>query len=245
MFRTKFQQKKINALRCLVIVALLAGLSGCRELSVFLDPGKNAPKKQLKAVKRDKPNLEADPGERPVDPNAADLVEATEEEAVEDGLLAQQTVSEADIESGDGTDPIAEIERKAKAIVGRWETTTGTEDFIAIEFSMPKAEGDTFVGTYTFFVNDTQNEPAKYVVSREDVIKFFTNGAENKALKITVSPDGQTVTYSGNKGLTSKMVRAGSGPKKQQPAPAPRTEVPNEDLPRPKATPPRVEERDQ
>ena len=245
MFRTKFQQKKINALKCLMILALLAGLSGCRELSVFFDPGKNAPKKQLKAVKRDKPNLEADPGERPVDPNAADLVEATEEEAVEDGLLAQQTVSEADIESGDGTDPIAEIERKAKAIVGRWETTTGTEDFIAIEFSMPKAEGDTFVGTYTFFVNDTQNEPAKYVVSREDVIKFFTNGAENKALKITVSPDGQTVTYSGNKGLTSKMVRAGSGPKKQQPAPAPRTEVPNEDLPRPKATPPRVEERDQ
>lgn len=244
MFRTKFQQKPINALRCLTILALLAGVSGCRELSVFLDPGKNAPKKQLKVVKRDKPNLESDPGERPVDPNAADLVEATEEEAVEDGLLAQQTVSEADVESGDGTDPIAEIERKAKAIVGRWETTTGTEDLVAIEFSMPKAEGDTFVGTYTFFVNDTQDEPAKYVVTREDVIKFFANRVENKTFKVTVSPDGQTVTYYGNKGLTSKMIRAGSAPK-QQPAPAPRTEVPNEDLPRPKATPPRVEEREQ
>ena len=244
MFRTKFQQKPINALRCLMILALLAGVSGCRELSVFLDPGKNAPKKQLKVVKRDKPNLESDPGERPVDPNAADLVEATEEESVEDGLLAQQTVSEADVESGDGTDPIAEIERKAKAIVGRWETTTGTEDLVAIEFSMPKAEGDTFVGTYTFFVNDTQDEPAKYVVTREDVIKFFTNGVENKTFKVTVSPDGQTVTYYGNKGLTSKMIRAGSAPK-QQPAPAPRTEVQSEDLPRPKATPPRVEEREQ
>ena len=244
MFRTKFQQKPINALRCLMILALLAGVSGCRELSVFLDPGKNAPKKQLKVVKRDKPNLESDPGERPVDPNAADLVEATEEEAVEDGLLAQQTVSEADVESGDGTDPIAEIERKAKAIVGRWETTTVTDDNVAIEFSQSKAEGNTFVGTYTFFVNDTQETPAKYVVSREDVIRFFTNGVENKTLEVKVSADGQSLTFVGNKGITTKMVRAGSRPK-QQPAPAPKQEVPNEDLPQQRATPPRVEQREQ
>ncbi|MBL8182726.1 MAG: hypothetical protein JNL64_14070 [Blastocatellia bacterium] len=242
MFRTKFRQKTVNALRSLMILALLTGLSGCRELSVFFDPGKDAPKKQLKVVKRDKPNLESDPGERPVDPDAADLVEATEEEAVEDGALAQQTASGADIESGDESNEIADLERKAMAIVGRWETTTATDDFVAFEFSQPKAEGDTFVGTYTFFVNDTKDEPAKYVVSREDVIRFFTNGVENKTLEVKVSPDGQSLTFVGNKGITTKLVRAGSGPK-QQPAKEPN--VPVEDMPKPKATPNRPEVPDQ
>ena len=244
MPRTKFQKITINAIRSAIILALLAVLSGCREISVFLDPGKNAPKKQLKLVKREKPNLESDPGDRPVDPNAADLVEATEEEAVEDGVLAQQTASAADVGSGDENELIAEIERKAKAIVGRWETTTVTDDLVAIEFSQPKAEGETFVGTYTFFVNDTQDEPGKYVVTREDVIKFFSGGVENKTLQVTVSADGQSLTFVGNKGITSKMVRAGSRPK-QQPAPAPKQEVPNENLPQTKTTPPRVERPDQ
>lgn len=244
MTSTKFKVTTINVLRSVIILAVLAGFSGCRELSVLFDPGKNAPKKQLKAVKRDKPNLESDTGEREVDPNSADLVEATEEEAAEDAKLAQAIASEADIESADETALIAEVERKAKAIVGRWETTTGTDDYVAIEFTMPKPEGDTFAGTYTFFVNDTKDEPAKYVVSREEVIKFFTNGVENKTLKITVSPDGQSVTYFGNKGLTSKMVRAGSVPR-QQPAPVKTPNLPAEDMPRPRTTPYRPEEREQ
>lgn len=242
MCRTKFQIKKINALKCIVTLALLAGLSGCRELSVFFDPGKDAPKKQLKLVKRDKPNTESDPGDRPVDPDAADLVEATEEESVEDGTLAQQTESDADIESGDESSDVSDIETKARAIVGRWETTTVTDDFVAFEFSQPKAEGETFVGTYTFFVNDTKDEPAKYVVSREDVIKFFTNGVENKTLEVKVSPDGQSLTFVGNKGITTKLVRAGSGPK-QQPGKEPN--LPAEDIPKPKATPNRPEVPDQ
>lgn len=232
----------VNALRCLMILALFAGLSGCRELSVFFDPGKDAPKKQLKVVKRDKPNLESDPGERPVDPDADDLVEATEEEAVEDGTLAQQTVSGADVESGDESNDIADIERKAMAIVGRWETTTVTDDYVAFEFSQPKAEGDAFVGTYTFFVNDTQEPPAKYVVSREDVIKFFSGGVENKTLQVTISSDGKSLTFVGNKGITTKLVRADAGPK-QQPAKEPN--VPVEDMPKPKATPNRPEIPDQ
>ena len=244
MSRTKFQQMSINALKWVSILALLAVLSGCREISVFLDPGKNAPKKQLKLVKRDKPNLESDPGDRPVDPNSADLVEATEEEAVEDGILAQQTASAADVGSGDEDALIAEIEKKAKAIVGRWETTTVTDDLVAFEFGQPKAEGDTFVGTYTFFVNDRQEAPAKYVVTREDAIKFFAGGVENKTLEIKFSADGQSLTFVGNKGITTKMVRAGSRPK-QQPAPAATQEVPNENLPQTKATPPRVEQREQ
>ncbi|MCC6825127.1 MAG: hypothetical protein IT172_05205 [Acidobacteria bacterium] len=241
---TKLRLTTINLLKSLIILAVLAGFSGCRELSVFFDPGKGAPKKQLKVVKRDKPNLESDPGEREVDPNAADLVEATEEEAAEDAKLAQAIVSEADLESADENELIAEIERKAKAIVGRWETTTGTDDYVAIEFGMPKAEGDTFAGTYTFFVSDTKEEPAKYVVSRDEAIQFFTSGGEISSLKITVSPDGQSVTYFGNKGLTSKMVRAGSGPK-QTPVPAKTPNIPKEDVPRQKATPYRPEIHDQ
>ncbi len=244
MFRSKFKQRTGTIAKLLLVAALLAGLSGCRELSVFFDPGKDAPKKQLKVVKRDKPNLESDPGERPVDPDSADLVEATEEEAVEDGVLAQQTVSAADVGSGDENELIAEIERKAKAIVGRWETTTVTDDYVAFEFGQPKAEGETFVGTYTFFVNDRQEAPAKYVVSREDAIKFFSGGVENKTLQVTVSADGQSLTFLGNKGITSKMVRAGSRPK-PQPTPAPKPEVPNENLPQPRATPPRIEQREQ
>ena len=243
MTSTQFKSATINILRATIILAVLAG-SGCRELSVFFDPGKNAPKKQLKVVKRDKPNLESDPVEREIDPNAADLVEATEEEAAEDAKLAQAIASAADLESADENALVADLEQKAKALVGRWETTTGTGEYVAIEFTMPKAEGDTFVGTYTFFVNDTQIEPNKYVVSREDAIKFFTNGVENKALKITVSADGRSVTYFGNKGLTSKMVRAGTGPK-PQPSPAKKPNTPAAEMPRPKVTPYKFEDRDQ
>lgn len=239
MPETKFRVTAINVLRSLMILTLFVGSSGCRELSAFFDPGKDAPKKQLKIVKRDKPNLESDPGERPVDPDATDLVEATEEEAVEDGILAQQTVSAADVGSGDENELIAEIEKKAKAIVGRWEVTTGTDDKIAFEFSEPKAEGDTFTGTYMFFVNDTQDEPAKYVVSREDVIRFFSKGGENKTIKVTVSPDGRSLTYFGNKNIPEKLARAGSTPK--QPVRTP--DVPVEDQPKPKAV--RPEQHDQ
>jgi len=228
-----------HAFKGMMILSLLAGLSGCRELSVMLDPGKDATKKQLKVVKRDKPNLESDPGERAVDPDSADLVEATEEEAAEDGILAQQTVSAADVGSGDEESLIADIERKAKAIVGRWEVTTGTDDYIAFEFSEPKAEGDTFTGTYTFFVNDIQEKPAKYVVSREDVIRFFADGAELKALKVMISADGRALTYFGNKNIPEKLARAGSMPKQ----PAKRPDIPAEEAPRPKAV--RPEQHDQ
>ncbi|MFT3742894.1 MAG: hypothetical protein QM785_01245 [Pyrinomonadaceae bacterium] len=243
MTSTQFKSATINILRATIILAVLAG-SGCRELSVFFDPGKNAPKKQLKVIKREKPNLESDPAEREIDPHAADLVEATEEEAAEDAKLAQAIASAADLESADENALVADLEQKAKALVGRWETTTGTGEYVAIEFTMPKAEGDTFVGTYTFFVNDTKEPPAKYIVSRDDVIKFFANGGEISSLKITVSPDGQSLTYFGNKGLTSKMVRAGTGPK-QQPAPVKTPNLPAEDRPRPKATPYRPEQHDQ
>ena len=107
MFRSKFKQRTGTIAKLLLVAALLAGLSGCRELSVFFDPGKDAPKKQLKVVKRDKPNLESDPGARPVDPDSADLVEATEEEAVDDGAFAQQTASAAVCGSGGENELIA------------------------------------------------------------------------------------------------------------------------------------------
>jgi hypothetical protein len=219
-------------------------MSGCRELSVMLDPGKDAPKKQLKVVKRDKPNLESDPGERPVDPDSVDLVEATEEEAAEDGILAQQTASAADVGSGDEESLIADIERRAKAIVGRWEVTTGTDDKIAFEFGEPKVEGDTFAGTYTFFVNDAKVESAKYVVSREEIIRFFTNGVETKNLKVTVSADGRSLTYFGNKDIPEKLARPGSRPT-QQPVSPKAPNLPVEEAPKPRAVRPQVEEREQ
>lgn len=237
MSKTKLERISIQAVRSLVLLALLAGLSGCRELSVLLDPGKDAPKKQLKVVKRDKPNLESNPGERSVDPDSPELVEATEEEAAEDGRAAQQTAPAPDLAATDSTGDIADIERKAKAIVGRWEVTTGTDDYIAFEFSEPKAEGDTFTGTYTFFVNDTQDEPAKYVVSREDIIRFFAGGAELKNLKVSISADGSSLTYFGNKNIPEKLARAGSRPK-QRPVEPKTPRLPVEDAPKPKAVRP-------
>lgn len=154
-----------------------------------------------------------------------------EEEAVEDGILAQQTASAADVGDGDEDALIAEIEKKAKAIVGRWETTTVTDDLVAFEFGQPKAEGDTFVGTYTFFVNDRQEAPAKYVVTREDVIRFFSGGVEKQnAGSHGLGRRAIANLLSATRGIKSKMVRAGSRPK-QQPAPAATQEAPNENLP--------------
>ncbi|MBS1794004.1 MAG: hypothetical protein JSS81_09130 [Acidobacteria bacterium] len=102
------------------------------------------------------------------------------------------------------------IEQKANVIVGKWETTTALDDKIAFDFGQPKKEGDTFVGTYKFIVNDDTSEPpAKYVVSGDKMIKFYNEeGKEYPLIKVSVSDDGKTLTYYDQKGGTSKLTKA-------------------------------------
>lgn len=103
------------------------------------------------------------------------------------------------------------IEQKANAIVGKWETTTALDDKIAFDFSQPKKEGETFVGTYTFYVNDTKDAPAKYVVSNDKMIKFFdAEGGAYPLIKVSISDDGKTLMYNDQKGGKTKLTKAGS-----------------------------------
>jgi hypothetical protein len=110
--------------------------------------------------------------------------------------------------SGDSS----KLEKKANAIVGKWETTTALDDKITFDFSQPKKEGETYVGTYKFIVNDDTSEPpAKYIVSGDKMIKFFNaEGKEYPLIKVSISDDGQTLMYDDQKGGKTKLTKAGS-----------------------------------
>ncbi|MBK8811681.1 MAG: hypothetical protein IPN69_13240 [Acidobacteria bacterium] len=114
------------------------------------------------------------------------------------------------------TSATSPLEQKANAIVGKWETTTALDDKIMFDFSQPKKEGETYVGTYKFIVNDDTSEPpAKYVVSADKMIKFFNEeGKEYPLIKVSVSDDGKTLMYFDQKGGQSKLTRVTASPKK-------------------------------
>lgn len=106
------------------------------------------------------------------------------------------------------TSAASPIEQKATAIVGKWETTTALNDKIMFDFSPAKKEVEAYAGTYTFYVNDSKDTPAKYIVSSDKMIKFFTEeGKEYPLIKVSVSDDGKTLTYFDQKGGTSKLTR--------------------------------------
>jgi len=106
----------------------------------------------------------------------------------------------------------SKLEKKATAIVGKWETTTALDDKIMFDFSQPKKEGENYTGTYKFIVNDDTSEPpAKYVVSNDKMIKFFNEeGKEYPLIKVSISDDGQTLMYDDQKGGKTKLTKVGS-----------------------------------
>lgn len=113
----------------------------------------------------------------------------------------------------------AGIEQKANAIVGKWATTTAMDDKIAFDFSPSKKEGETYVGTYTFYVNDTKDAPAKYVVSGDKMIKFFDKeGKEYPLIKVSVSDDGKSLSYTDQKGGLSKLTKVTDSTKQTETA---------------------------
>jgi len=107
------------------------------------------------------------------------------------------------------TPQVFTIEQKADAIVGKWETTTALDDKIAFEFSPSQKEGDTYAGTYIFYVNDTKDAPAKYIVSGDKLIKFFTDeGKEYPLIKVSVSNNGDSLVYFNQKDEQTRLVKA-------------------------------------
>lgn len=107
------------------------------------------------------------------------------------------------------TTQVFTIEQKADAIVGKWETTTALDDKIAFEFSPTQKEGDTYAGTYIFYVNDTKDAPAKYIVSGDKLIKFFTDeGKEYPLIKVSVSDNGDSLVYFNQKDEQTRLVKA-------------------------------------
>ncbi|MBP6004133.1 MAG: hypothetical protein KA746_11925 [Pyrinomonadaceae bacterium] len=103
------------------------------------------------------------------------------------------------------------LEKKANAIVGKWETTTGLDDKVTFDFGQPQKEGETYVGTYVFDVNGSKDPSARYAVSGDKMIKFFNQeGKEYPLIKVSVSDDGQTLMYEDQKGGKTKLTKAGS-----------------------------------
>lgn len=125
------------------------------------------------------------------------------------GNANQTTAAPAAGNTAAPTSAASQIEPKAQAIVGKWETTTALDDKIAFDFGQPKKEGETYVGTYKFIVNDDTSEPpAKYIVSGDKMIKFFNKeGKEYPLIKVSVSDDGKTLTYFDQKDGQSKLTK--------------------------------------
>lgn len=229
MFRSTSKQQIYTIAKLSLIVALLAGLTGCRELSDFLDPAKNAPKKQLKTVKRDKPNLADDTTAREVDPDSDDLIEATDEQIAEDLANlppSSDAVPPTNTNSAEPNADIAMVEQKARALAGKWEPANNPDNVI-FEFTVSKREGDTFVGTFNFYSKGDRDLPSKYVISRDVMIKLIQDGVESK-IKCEISGDGNSMRFTNQDGEVSDLRRTNAQPTKQQE--------------KPKATPPKVEQ---
>ena len=227
MFRPKLKQRTYLIAKLSIILALLAGLTGCRELSDLLDPAKNTPKRQLKTVKRDKPNLADDTTAREVDPDSDDLVEATDEEIANDlANLPPSGDTNTPTNTAEPNADLAMIEQKARALAGKWEPANNP-DKVIFEFTATKREGDTFVGTFNFYSNGDRDLPSKYVISRDVMIKLIQDGVESK-IKCEISSDGNSMRFTNQDGEVSDLRRTDAQPAKQ---PA-----------QPKATPPKVEQ---
>jgi len=246
MFKSKLELNRTTVIKLSFILAVLAGLSGCRDLSVFFDPAKNAPKKQLKVVKRDKPNLSDETEEREVDPDSDELVEATEQDLADEKVAPDSTNNtnkSANPVSSEPNNDLTQIEQKAKSIVGRWKPADSDDDII-FEFTEYKKEGDTFVGTFNFYVNNgDRDEPSKYIISRDKMIKLIQFGKESK-IEISVSSDGKSMRFVNQDGELSNLVKANASPQKtpQNRTGEPRTQVPQQ---QPKPTVYRPEMHDQ
>lgn len=243
MLNTISKLKKINTLKLFIFLVLLTLVSSCRELSVFFDPAKNAPKKQLKVVKRDKPNLSAETVEREVDPDSEELIEATDEEVAAETVVPNtttntNTATSINTNSAEPNADLAKIEQKAKAIVGRWKPADMQESII-FEFTASKNEGETYIGTFNFYVNGNRDEPAKYIVSRDKMIKLIQFGKESK-IEVAVSADGKSMRFVNQDGEVSNLIKTNEQPRKQLERPQERPKAQQ-----PKATPPDFEKYDQ
>lgn len=232
MSRSRFKKRIRIVAKLALILGLLACLSGCRELSDLLDPAKNAPKRQLKVVKRDKPNLAEDTTPREVDPDAADLVEATDEQIAEDLASLPNTPdvalpTDTNSNSAEPSAEFAMVEQKARALVGRWEPAINP-DGVIFEFTVSKREGETFVGTFNFYVNGDRDLPSQYTVSRDDLIKLVQDGVTSK-IKCEISSDGNSMKFTNQDGEVSDLRRTNAQPTKPQEKPratAPKIEIP-------------------
>ncbi|HMT07549.1 MAG TPA: hypothetical protein PKA82_06060 [Pyrinomonadaceae bacterium] len=178
-------------------------------------------------MKRDKPNLADDTTPREVDPDGADLVEATDEQIAEDLANMPKTAEVAPPTDTNTTVPnvdIAMIEQKARALAGRWEPANDP-DGVIFEFTVAKREGDTFVGSFNFYVNGDRDLPSKYVVTLDQMIKLIQDGRESK-IKCELSADGNSMKFTNQDGEVSDLRRTNAQPTKKQEQPKPTAERP-------------------
>jgi len=166
---------------------------------------------------------------REVDPDSDDLVEATDEEIANDLANLPASVDAVPPTNSNTAEPnadLAMIEQKARALAGKWEPANNP-DKVIFEFTASNREGDTFVGTFTFYSNGDRDMPSKYVISRDVMIKLIQDGVESK-IKCEISSDGNSMRFTNQDGEVSDLRRTDAQPAKQ---PA-----------QPKATPPKVEQ---
>lgn len=245
ILNTNNKQKTKNIVNVLMILSLMLAILGCRPLSNFFDPAKNAPKKQLKVVKRDKPNLADDTEEREVDPNSAELVEATDEEAKStDNTVVSQPNNNSNsnasntntANSKQETNQTAATKTFANGLLGKWSDGKETVTF------------DEKTAVFQWLNQDKPYNTTSYRVINENTVEF--TDAEGKANKATMSIEdgGNTLVWlNQNSGETFKYKRVtgtNSQPEKKPEKPVTQT-TPSGNNQKPTATPYKPPQHDQ
>lgn len=199
----------------------MLAILGCRPLSNFFDPSKNAPKKPLKVVKRDQPNLADETEEREVDPDAAELIETTEDEAnTANNPAVPQTNTNSKANNNDSnknqeTNQTAATKTFANGLIGKW--SDGKEN---VTF-------DEKTAVFQWLDQDKPYNTTSYRVVNENTVEFTDNAGKANKATMTIEDGGNTLVWlNQNSGQTFRYKRVtGANSPQNTPSEKPTTQA--------------------
>lgn len=221
----------------------MLAILGCRPLSNFFDPAKNAPKKPLKVVKRDKPNLADETEEREVDPDSAELVETTEDEANSaNNSVVSQTNTNSNATNNTSnknqeTNQTAATKTFANGLIGKWSDGKETVTF------------NEKIAVFQWLNQDKPYNTTSYRVVNENTVEFTDEAGKANKATMTIEDGGNTLVWlNQNSGQTFKYKRitgANSQPNNQPETPTTQaTPGVNNQQPKPTARRPEIPDQD-
>ncbi len=101
---------------------------------------------------------------------------------------------------------LTDVEKKAQAFVGKWETQLGKDTF-TITYGTPNKQGDAFVVPATLSQKGKQDQSSTLIVSRDEWIKEIDNTGKELKLKAELSADGSRMAINLTDGVAMTLVK--------------------------------------